>query len=162
MIWTRAVCGEICWLASGLFIAVYILLGRQVRARVNTMEYTLVVSTVAALVIFLTVIIMQMPLTGYPAVDWLLFVLMGLGPGLGGHAVLTWALKFVKAPIVAVSILGNRLWQYLGWIIFNEALVWYQLSGGGMILAGIYLPCKESRRPRALKRGSAKGIRPVM
>ena len=131
--------GDMLALASGLFIAVYILLGRQVRARVNTMEYTLVVSTVAALVIFLTVIIMQMPLTGYPAVDWLLFVLMGLGPGLGGHAVLNWALKFVKAHM-AVSILGESVMaSILGWIIFNEALVWYQLSGGGMILAGIYL-----------------------
>ena len=44
---------------------------------------------------------------------------------------LNWALKFVKAPIVAVSILGESVMaSILGWIIFNEALVWYQLSGG--------------------------------
>lgn len=143
------VCGDLGWgrllgdmlaLLSGLFVAIYFLIGRQVRARVNTMEYTVVVSTVAAVVMFFTVVFMQLPLTGYPAVDWLLFVLMGLGPGLGGHAVLNWALKFVKAPVVAVSILGESVMaSILGWIIFNEALQWYQLSGGGMILAGIYL-----------------------
>lgn len=132
--------GDMLALASGFFVAVYLLLGRQVRARVETLHYTLVVSAVASLVILLSCVIMKLPLSGYPAVDWLLFLLMGLGPGLGGHAVLNWALKFVKAPLVAVSILGESVMaSILGWIIFQEALLWYQLAGGGLILVGIYL-----------------------
>lgn len=140
--------GDMLALASGFFVAVYLLLGRQVRARVETLDYTLLVSAVAALVILLTCVILKLPLSGYPATDWLLFVLMGLGPGLGGHAVLNWALKFVKAPLVAVSILGESVMaSILGWIIFQEALLWYQLAGGGLILAGIYLAAvNESQR----------------
>lgn len=132
--------GDMLALASGLFVAVYLLLGRQVRARVETLDYTLVVSAVAALAMLLGCSVMQLPFSGYPAIDWLLFVLMGLGPGLGGHAVLNWALKFVKAPLVAVSILGESVMASIwGWIIFQETLLWYQLAGGGLILAGIYL-----------------------
>ncbi len=138
--------GDMLALASGFFVAVYLLIGRQVRARVEILDYTLVVSGIAALVILLCSTIMKLPLSGYPAGDWLLFVLMGLGPGLGGHAVLNWALKFVKAPLVAVSILGESvLASILGWFIFNEALLWYQLTGGGLILAGIYLAAANER-----------------
>jgi drug/metabolite transporter (DMT)-like permease len=132
--------GDMMALASGLFVAVYLLIGRQVRARVEILDYTVVVSSVAAVVILATALLANLPLSGYPAVDWLLFLLMGLGPGLGGHAVLNWALKFVKAPLVAVSILGESVMaSILGWIIFHEALLWYQLAGGGLILTGIYL-----------------------
>ena len=132
--------GDMLALASGFFVAVYFLLGRQLRSRVATLDYTLVVSSVAAVIVLFVAVFMQLPLTGYPAVDWLLFALMGLGPGLGGHAVLNWALKFVKAPVVAVSILGESVMaSILGWFIFNEALLWYQLTGGAVILMGIYL-----------------------
>ena len=94
------------------------------------MEYTLVVSTVAALVIFLTVIIMQMPLTGYPAVDWLLFVLMGLGPGLGVCSAQLG--PEIRQSADSGGFHPGRIGygEYFGLIIFNEALVWYQLSGG--------------------------------
>lgn len=132
--------GDMLALLSGFFVAVYYLLGRYVRARVEALDYTFVVSGIAAVVILFTCIAMKISLTGYPAVDWLLFALMGLGPGLGGHAVLNWALKFVKAPVVAVSILGESVMaSILGYIIFHENLLWYQLTGGGMILVGIYL-----------------------
>lgn len=132
--------GDMLALLSGFFVAVYYLLGRYVRVRVGALDYTLVASGIAALVILFTCTVTGIPLTGYPAADWMLFALMGLGPGLGGHAVLNWALKFVKAPVVAVSILGESvIASILGYIFFRENLLWYQLTGGGMILTGIYL-----------------------
>lgn len=138
--------GDMLALLSGFFVAVYYLLGRYLRPRIEALHYTFMVSGIAAAVILLTALVIKMPLTGYPAVDWLLFGLMGLGPGLGGHAVLNWALKFVKAPVVAVSILGESVMaSILGLIIFHEHLLWYQLTGGAMILAGIYLVAVNER-----------------
>ncbi len=132
--------GDMLALLSGFFVAIYYLLGRYVRARVEALDYTFLVSGLAAVILLFTCLSLKLSLTAYPAVDWLLFVLMGLGPGLGGHAVLNWALKFVKAPVVAVSILGESVMaSILGYIIFHEHLLWYQFTGGFMILAGIYL-----------------------
>jgi drug/metabolite transporter (DMT)-like permease len=64
---------------------------------------------------------------------------MALGPGIGGHAILNWALKYVQAPIVSVSVLGESVGaSILAYFIFQEHLLWYQIVGGLLILAGIY------------------------
>lgn len=140
--------GDMLALVSGLFVAVYFLAGRYVRSRVDTMNYTFLVSGAAALVLLLASLAARLSLTGYPAIDWLLFILMAVGPGLGGHTVLNWALKYVKAPVVAVSILGESVGaSILAYFIFKEALLWYQLAGGALILAGIYLAVVCEARP---------------
>lgn len=132
--------GDMLALASGLFVAVYFLVGRRVRSRVDTMTYTLLVSGTAAVVLLLTCLLRGEPLGGFPRLDWLLFLLMAVGPGLAGHGILNWALKYVKAPLVAVSILGESVGaSILAWAIFQEALLWYQLAGGLLILTGIYV-----------------------
>ncbi len=132
--------GDMMALAGGAFVAVYYITGRYVRARVETMAYTFITCAVAALVLLAASLLMGLPLGGYRSLDWVLFFLMALGPGIGGHAVFNWALKYVKAPVVSVSVLGESVGaSILGYLIFNEALLWYQLSGGGLILLGIYL-----------------------
>lgn len=131
--------GDLLALASGLFVAVYFLIGRSVRSRVGAMTYTMIVSGMAALVLGLGNLLGSWSLTGYPTRDWILFILMAIGPGIGGHALLNWALKFVKAPLVAVSILGESVGaSILAFLIFKEALLWYQIAGGLLILIGIY------------------------
>ena len=127
-------------LASGLVVAVYFIIGRQVRSRVEVWTYTTVVSIVAAVVLLLASLAMGLNLSDYPARDWLLFFLLALGPGIAGHGILNWALKYVKAPIVAVSILGESVGaSIMAWLLFNELLLWYQIIGGLFILTGIYI-----------------------
>lgn len=131
--------GDMLALASGLFIAIYFLIGRKIRPRVNTFTYTFMVSGAAVVVLLAGTLAGGWSLTGYPAGDWLLFFLMALGPGIGGHAILNWALKYVQAPIVSVSILGESVGaSILAFFIFQEHLLWYQIIGGLLILAGIY------------------------
>lgn len=139
--------GDMLALAGGLFVAIYYITGRYVRSRVETMAYMFVTCSVAALVLIITSLEMGLRLAGYRGLDWLLFFLMALGPGLGGHAVFNWALKYVKTPVVSVSVLGESVGaSILGYFIFNEALLWYQLCGGALILIGIYLAVSNEAR----------------
>jgi drug/metabolite transporter (DMT)-like permease len=132
--------GDALALLSGLFVAVYYIIGRYVRPRVDLMVYTFVTSLAAAIALLVPALITQLPLSGFRWLDWLLFVLMAIGPGLGGHAMYNWALKYVKAPLVSVSVLGESAGaSILGYLIFHEALLWYQWAGGALILTGIYL-----------------------
>ncbi len=147
--------GDMLALASGLFVAVYFLVGRSVRSRVDTMTYTLLVSGTAALVLLFTCLVSGQPLSGFPRLDWLLFLLMAVGPGLAGHGILNWALKYVKAPLVAVSILGESVGaSILAWMIFQEALLWYQWAGGLLILVGIYVAAANESRAVDINRVS--------
>lgn len=133
-------CGDLLALASGFFMAVYLLIGRSVRSRVQAIQYMALVCFFSALALGLGTLAAGLPFAGYPWQDWMLFSLLAVGPGLAGHGVLNWALKFVKAPVVAVSILGESVGaSILAFIIFGETLQWYQWLGGFCILTGIYV-----------------------
>lgn len=62
---------------------------------------------------------------------------------------MNWALKFVKAPVVAVSILGESVGaSILGYLVFQEQLLWFQLLGGGLIMVGIYLAVSQEAKSK--------------
>lgn len=139
--------GDMLALASGLFVAVYFILGRHLRVRVDIWSYTMLVSAMAAIVLFVACILFDLQLTGYPARELLLFFLMALGPGIAGHGILNWALKYVKAPLVSVSILGEAVGaSILAYIFFDELLLGYQLLGGIFILLGIYVAAASEKK----------------
>ncbi|MDD4802526.1 MAG: DMT family transporter [Syntrophomonas sp.] len=132
--------GDMLALLSGLFVAMYFLLGRKVRARVGVWTYTSLAAFAAAIALLAGCQFAGLSLTGYPLLDWGLFLLQALAPGIGGHASLNWALKYLKAPVVSVSVLGESVGaSLLAYIIFNEVLAWYQIIGGVFILTGIYI-----------------------
>jgi len=94
------------------------------RIRIGVWHYTGTVSLAASLVLIIIVGIANIPLTSYPPIEWLLFFLLALGPGIAGHGILNRALKYVKAPIIAVSILGESIGaSILAYILFGELLL---------------------------------------
>jgi drug/metabolite transporter (DMT)-like permease len=138
--------GDMLALASGVFIAIYFIFGRKVRIRVGIWTYTAVVSLVAAVLMLAASLAMGLNMSNYPAHEWLLFFLLALGPGIAGHGILNWALKYVKAPIVSVSILGESVGASLmAWILFGEFLSWYQIIGGLFILTGICMAASHEQ-----------------
>jgi len=140
--------GDLLALASGLFIAIYLAVGKDIRSRVNIMTYTVLVSIAACLVLLIFTVTNGIPLFAYPQNDWLIFVLNALLPGIGGHLVLNWVLKYVKAPVASVSVLGETVGaSLLAYLIFNEALLWYQVAGGLFILSGIILAAFSEADP---------------
>jgi drug/metabolite transporter (DMT)-like permease len=140
--------GDMLALLSGLFVACYFLIGRKVRARVDVWTYTALAAAAAAAVLLAGCTVAGLDLTGYQPRDWWLFLLQAAGPGIVGHASLNWALKYVKAPIVSVSILGESVGaSLLALLIFKEALAWYQMVGGLFILAGIYVAATHEKTP---------------
>lgn len=138
--------GDLLALASGLFVAIYYLIGRRLRARVPVWTYTALVSAVAALALLVACLAGDYPLIGHRYQDWLLFILLAAVPGIAGHGALNWSLKHLKAPLVSVSILGESVGaSILAFFIFGESLAWYQAAGGLLILGGIYVAA--SREP---------------
>jgi len=154
--------GDMLALLRGLFMAIYILAGKKVRDRVDAMTYTSLVSAVAGVVILAACWIGGFAFSAYPAVDWLYFVLLALIPGIAGHGVIIWALKYIKAPVVAVSILGESVGaSILAYFFFDEILLWYQLIGGLLILTGIYTAAVNEQPDRSGALGQEIGETPV-
>lgn len=132
--------GDLLALLSGLFIAVALIVARRVRIRIDLWSYTLAVSLMGAVILFFINLVAGLSLSGYGLKEIGLFLLMALLPGIGGHGLFNWALRYVKAPIISAAVLGETIGaSLLAWWLFDEVLTPYQLIGGLAVLAGIIL-----------------------
>lgn len=131
-------------LLGAVMASAYLLVGRRLRAHTDLLTYIFVVYGAAAIVLFVTALLLQQPLVGFPQETYVWLVLLALGPQLVGHTSFNWALKHMPASTVAVIILGEPVGSaVLAYLLLNEPITLLKAIGGLLVLAGIYL---SSRR----------------
>jgi drug/metabolite transporter (DMT)-like permease len=137
--------GDLLALVGGVMLGGYLLGGRYYRGYLDLTTYVTPVYATAALVLFLMSIVTGAPLTGYPAREYLLFIVIALVPMIFGHTLYNWALKYVSAPVVSVSLLGEPVGaSILAYLFLNEAPSSQVMLGGVITLAGILLSSYKS------------------
>jgi drug/metabolite transporter (DMT)-like permease len=139
--------GDFLSLLGAVMATGYLLVGRRVRQKVSLPTYITMVYGVAAVFLILLALLNGDSLSGYAPKDYLLFLLLAVGPQLIGHSSLNWALRFFSTALVAVFVLGEPIGaSLLAYLILGEnpgtALLW----GGGLVLLGIYLSARAERR----------------
>jgi drug/metabolite transporter (DMT)-like permease len=80
------------------------------------------------------------PLTGFPGREWLIFAALAAGPMMLGHTAVNYALRYVRAYIANIAILGEPIGATLiAWLLpaIAEVPGPQTLVGGMLILAGI-------------------------
>lgn len=129
-------------LVGAVMAAGYVLAGRSLRQRVALVPYVTVVYSVCA-VVLLGVALAQgetVAPTAYPAHEWLLFLGMAIGPGIFGHTVINWALKYVESSVVSVTLLGEPVGStLLALALLGEVPDAFTIVGGLVVLGGIYV-----------------------
>lgn len=116
----------------------YVLAGRSVRQRLSLAPYVFAVYGVCTVALFVAAVALGLPLVDYPPREWALFVGMAIGPGLFGHTVVNWALKYVKSSVVSVSLLGEPIGStLLALAVFGEVPGTFTIVGGVVVLVGI-------------------------
>ncbi len=121
------------WLVSG-----YFLIGRSLRPRMPLRVYALLTYGTAGIALLIVVLILGIPFAPYPleVYGWILAV--GLVPQLIGHSAFNWALGYLSATFVTVTVLGEPVGSILlAWLILGEAPSLIQVAGAALILAGI-------------------------
>ncbi|MFC6955057.1 DMT family transporter [Halorubellus litoreus] len=130
--------GNALAVASAVMAAAYVLVGRSLRQRVRVFPYTTVVYGACTVALLVTALAQDHDLLGYPAVEWVLFAAMAIGPGFFGHTVINWLLERVESAVVSVSLLGEPVGAaVLALVIFAEVPGWLTVVGGAVALAGI-------------------------
>lgn len=136
--------GDMFALVGAFAAGTYILGGRQIRKTYSLITYVFIVYAVCTVVLFLTCIVLSVPLYSFPRNDWVLFILMALIPGILGHTVYNWTLRYVKASVVSVSLLGEPIGSsILAVFLLSEVPTIYIVIGGAIVLAGIYLTYRK-------------------
>ena len=132
--------GNILAFVSGILAGLYYLSGRKLRKEISLPLYALVVYFFSALTMWSVVIIQDLDYRNLPIEEIQLFVLMALIPTLLGHTMQNWALGFLPAYVVSISLLSEPVGSgILAWIIFSEIPSIGVFIGGLVVLIGVYV-----------------------
>lgn len=130
------------WMGAG-----YLLIGRRLRARMSLVPYIFVVYGMAALVLVAIMLVARHTPFGYPPMNYLWMLLLALVPQLLGHSTFNWALRYLPASFVAVTLLGEPIGStLLALFILRETPSALEIIGGVLILAGIYVAAREGNQ----------------
>jgi len=142
--------GDLFALAGAVSASVYLLVGREVRSRMSLSLYVGIVYPVAALGLLAAVAITGTPLELSLPVGMLWVAALAFGPQLLGHTSYNYALKYVSATLVTVTLLAEPVGATLLAIpVLGQVPTPLRILGGVLILAGVFLAARsESRRRR--------------
>jgi drug/metabolite transporter (DMT)-like permease len=136
-----ALIGDGLALAGALFVSFYYVIGRRLRLQLDLWWYIGIVYGVAALVLLIAAALLPgVPLTGYDSTDWLVFVALAAGPMMLGHTGVNYALRYVRASVANLAILGEPIGATLiAWALpaIAEVPGPQTVFGGALILGGI-------------------------
>ncbi len=92
----------------------------------------------AAVVLLASSLALGAPLVGYPLGEYLIFLALAVVPMIFGHTVYNWALRYVSAPIVSISLLGEPVGaSILAYLLLGESPGGWVVAGGVVTLLGI-------------------------
>jgi drug/metabolite transporter (DMT)-like permease len=132
--------GDFLALIGSIAAGIYILGGRKSRRSVSLIPYVFIVYSICTLCLLIACLAVSAPLYPLPLAEYELFILMAIIPTILGHTFYNYALKFVKAQLISVSLLGEPIGSsILAYILLSEAAPRLTIIGGALILPGIYL-----------------------
>ncbi len=125
----------------------YLLVGRKLRKDQNLFSYIFPVYWTAGLILIPLSLIFQKSFWGYSSSTYAYLFLLALIPQLIGHTTFNWALKYLPASMVAITILGEPIGStVLAYLILKEGLTIWKVLGGLLILSGILAALRNTSK----------------
>ena len=136
----RAFIGDLLALAGAWMAAGYLIIGRRLRTGVSLIPYIFVVYGMAAIILIGIVLILKQPAVDYPAQVYILFLALAVIPQLLGHSTFNWALGYLSAAYVSITLLGEPIGSaLLAYFFLGEIPRPLMIFGAILILVGIYV-----------------------
>ena len=130
--------GNTLALIGGLAAAVYLLIGRKLRPSLSLTSYATLVYGTAAICLVLMVWLTGSSLLGYSPQVYLLFLALGIVPQLLGHSSFNYALGYLPAAYVGVTIFSEPITaSILALIVFGERPGPMVVLGSVFVLVGV-------------------------
>ena len=136
----RAFTGDMLALFGAFAGAGYLLIGRKLRVNMSLVSYISLVYGMAAIVLIIIMLAAGLKPFGYPPQSYVWLILLAIIPQLFGHSTFNWALGYLSAAFVSITLLGEPIGStILAYIILQEKPTVLKLFGGGLILVGIFI-----------------------
>jgi drug/metabolite transporter (DMT)-like permease len=142
--------GDVLALLGAVSASGYLLLGRRLRPRMSLPLYVGIVYVTAAAALFSAVGLTGARVAVHPPNGYLWVLLLALGPQLIGHTSYNYALKYVSATLVTVTLLAEPIGATLLAIpLLSQVPSAARICGGVCILAGIVIAAAGNRSAAA-------------
>ncbi len=138
--------GDTLAMAGAATAAGYMMIGRTLRRQLSLLTYIFIVYGVAALILLVVALGSRQPMFDFApsTYGWLFF--LGLGPQLIGHSSFNWALRYLSAAFVTVTLLSEPIGaSVLAWVQLGEPPTGLEVFGGGLVLIGITVASRAER-----------------
>jgi len=144
---SQAILGDLMALIAGFAMGAYLIIGRQLRARIDILSYLAILYTCSAVILLIVTLSFGYNLFGYSTTTYAMMILLALVPQLIGHSTLNLAVRLIPVIFVSVAILGEPVGAtILGYFILGEAPTGNEIAGGILILGGIFLVMRQKPR----------------
>jgi drug/metabolite transporter (DMT)-like permease len=130
--------GAVLSIIGAIAFAVYLIIGRKLRAEMPLLPYIWLVYGCAAITLILVLILTQTPVTGYKPESYLLMLGVALLPQLIGHTSFNYAVGYLPATVVGIigqaEPIGSAL---IALVVLQEVPGPIALIGSLFILVGV-------------------------
>jgi drug/metabolite transporter (DMT)-like permease len=140
----EAFVGDALALAGALAAAGYLLIGRQLREKISLVPYVFVVYGMAAVVLVIWMLASGGSPIGHSPKAYLWILLLALVPQVLGHSIFNWALRYLSAAYVSITLLGEPIGSaILAYFLLSEVPSGLMVFGAILILAGILVSSRS-------------------
>ncbi|MFK9091839.1 DMT family transporter [Bacillus salipaludis] len=142
-----AIMGDLLSFFSVISMVGYLLIGQTIVKKVSHWLYSFFVFFFASIVLTIYNVSTGVALSGYPAKEWGIFLLLATVPTLS-HVINNWLLNYVNATTISMSILGEPVGStILAYLLLHEHLVGWQIVGGLLVLLGVFFFLSQKQKP---------------
>ena len=154
-----ALFGDFLAIVACALVTVYLLFGQTVRKRMSLITYTFIVYSISSITLFFYVIAVGDSFYPYATSDWVYFVLLALIPTLLGHTLFNWSIKWISASVISMAILFEPVGAtVLAFYLLGEKVIWTQIIGGLVVIAGITLFLVDERKMKLKNQAEVNSI----
>ncbi|PIE80553.1 MAG: EamA family transporter [Chloroflexi bacterium] len=130
--------GSALALIGGLAAAIYLLIGRKLRPRLSLTSYAALVYGTASMCLVLVIWLTGNSMLGYSPQVYLLFLALGVVPQLMGHSSFNYALGYLPAASVGITIFAEPITaSIMALILFGEQPAMMVVLGSVIVLVGV-------------------------
>jgi drug/metabolite transporter (DMT)-like permease len=138
--------GNLLAIAGAVAAAIYYTAGRGLRQRVDLWAYVAVVYGACFVTLLAIALILRVPLVPQPPREVAIFAALAAGPMLLGHTGMNYALRYLPAYVVNLTVLGEPVGATLLAAVIPgiaELPTIATVVGGGLILGGVSLAARR-------------------
>lgn len=144
--------GALLALAGALAVALYYIIGRRLRSKLEAIPYIWLTYSSAGIVLLVVLLISGTPIAGHAGNAYLWMTLIGLIPQLIGHSSFNYALGYLSAALVSLTVQGEPIIStILAIMLFgaSEAPQPIQIVGSVLIITALVIASRSEARAHA-------------